>query len=157
MRPSWSYGSWIYNYPCNRCLSPLSYDFKSHSWWGVLDTTLCDKVCQWLATGQWFSPVSFTNKSEHHNITEILLKLACFFFYYTSKIKIRVRLMPVHTTITLMSCQVYSYMSLKSNKMKNKNNHTVLTVPKSNSKIVERGEINSPNTLIHDSHFPGLV
>jgi hypothetical protein len=22
---------------------------------GVLDT-LCDKVCQWLATGQWFSP-----------------------------------------------------------------------------------------------------
>jgi len=65
--------------------------------------------------------------------------------------------MPVHTTITLMSCQVYSYMSLKSNKMKNKNNHTVLTVPMSNSKIVERGEINSPNTLIHDSHFPGLV
>ena len=26
-------------------------------WWrGVLDTTLCDKVCQWLATGRWFSP-----------------------------------------------------------------------------------------------------
>jgi hypothetical protein len=22
---------------------------------GVLDTTLCDKVCQWLATGLWFS------------------------------------------------------------------------------------------------------
>ena len=67
--------------------------------------------------------------------------------------------MPVHTTITLVSCQVYSYMSLKSNTMKNKNNHTVLTVrmPKSNNKIVERGEINSPNTLIHDSHFPGLV
>jgi len=21
---------------------------------GVLDTTLCDKVCQWLATGRWF-------------------------------------------------------------------------------------------------------
>jgi preprotein translocase subunit YajC len=43
--------------------------------------------------------------------------------------------MPVHTTITLVSCQVYSYMSLKSNTMKNKNNHTVLTVrmPKSNN------------------------
>ena len=30
-------------------------------WWGVLDTTLCDKVCQWLAAGLWFSlgtPVS---------------------------------------------------------------------------------------------------
>jgi hypothetical protein len=25
--------------------------------WGVLNTTLCDKVCQWLAvTSQWFSP-----------------------------------------------------------------------------------------------------
>jgi hypothetical protein len=24
--------------------------------WYVLDTTLCDKVCQWLATGRWFSP-----------------------------------------------------------------------------------------------------
>jgi hypothetical protein len=24
--------------------------------WGVPDTTLCDKVCQWLATGRWFSP-----------------------------------------------------------------------------------------------------
>jgi hypothetical protein len=22
---------------------------------GVLDTTLCDKVCQWLTAGQWFS------------------------------------------------------------------------------------------------------
>ena len=23
LEPSWSYGSWIYNYLCNRCLSPL--------------------------------------------------------------------------------------------------------------------------------------
>ena len=42
-------------------------------------TTLCDKACQWLATGQWFStgpPVSSTNKTVHHDITEILLKVA---------------------------------------------------------------------------------
>ena len=48
-------------------------------WRGVLDTTLCDKVCQWLATGQWFSlvpPVPSTNKIDHHDITEILLKVA---------------------------------------------------------------------------------
>jgi hypothetical protein len=35
------------------------------------------KVCQRLATGQWFSmctPVSFTNKTDRHNIAEILLK-----------------------------------------------------------------------------------
>jgi hypothetical protein len=40
----------------------------------------CDKVCQWLATGRWFSPglpvVSFTNKIDRHDITEILLKVA---------------------------------------------------------------------------------
>jgi hypothetical protein len=46
---------------------------------GVLDTTLCDKVYQWLATGRWFSPgtpVSSTNKTDRHDITEILLKVA---------------------------------------------------------------------------------
>ena len=34
-------------------------------------------VCQWLATGWWFSagtPVSSTNKTDCHDITEILLK-----------------------------------------------------------------------------------
>jgi hypothetical protein len=31
-----------------------SFEFKSRSWRGVLDTTLLDKVCQGLATGQWF-------------------------------------------------------------------------------------------------------
>jgi hypothetical protein len=44
-----------------------------------LITTLCDKVCQWLATGRWFSLsilVSFTNKTDCHDITEILLKVA---------------------------------------------------------------------------------
>jgi hypothetical protein len=29
----WSYGSWIYNYLCNQCPSPLK--FKSCLWWGV--------------------------------------------------------------------------------------------------------------------------
>jgi len=57
----------------------LSCEFESRSWQGVLDTTLCDKVYQWLATGRWFSPgtpVSSTNKTENHDITEILLKVA---------------------------------------------------------------------------------
>jgi hypothetical protein len=46
---------------------------------GVLDTTLCDKVCQRLATGRWFSPgtpVSSTNKTHHHDIAEKWLKVA---------------------------------------------------------------------------------
>ena len=33
-----------------------SFDFEFHSWRGVLDTTICDKVYQWLAADQWFSP-----------------------------------------------------------------------------------------------------
>ena len=33
------------------------------------------KVCQWLAAGQRFSPVSFTNKTDRHDIAEILLKM----------------------------------------------------------------------------------
>ena len=45
-------------------------EFESRSRRGVLDTTLCDKVCQWQ-----FSPVSSTNKTDHHDITEILLKV----------------------------------------------------------------------------------
>jgi hypothetical protein len=60
-------------------ISTFSCEFKSHSWRGVLDITLCDIICQWLATGQWFSPgtpVSSTNKTDHYDITEILLKVA---------------------------------------------------------------------------------
>jgi hypothetical protein len=55
-----------------------SCQFESCSWRSVLDTTLCDKVCQWLVAGQWFSPgtlVSSINKTDCHDITEILLKV----------------------------------------------------------------------------------
>jgi hypothetical protein len=53
-----------------------SCEFEPSSWRGVLATTLCDKVCQWLATCQWFSPLSSTNKTNRHNVPEILLKVA---------------------------------------------------------------------------------
>jgi hypothetical protein len=73
----WSYGSWIYNYLCNQCLTPLML------WVRILIrarcTTSCDKVSQWLTTGRWFSPgppVSSTNETDRHDITEILLKVA---------------------------------------------------------------------------------
>ena len=72
----WSYGNWIYNYLCNHCLSPLMLlariSIKARC------TTLCDKVCQWLAKGHWSSPgppVSSINKTDRHDITEILLKV----------------------------------------------------------------------------------
>ena len=68
---SWLYGSWIYSYLCNQCMSPLKLWIRT--------PTLFDKVCQWLATGGWCSPgtpVSSTNKIPRHDIAEILLKVA---------------------------------------------------------------------------------
>ena len=50
-------------------------EFEYRSWRGVLDTTLCDKVCQKLATGRWFSPgnpVSPTNKTDRHDLIDIM-------------------------------------------------------------------------------------
>ena len=62
----WSNDSLIYNCLCNQCLSPLML-------WVQISirarcTTLCDQVCQWHATGQWFSPPikhHQTNKQEN--------------------------------------------------------------------------------------------
>jgi hypothetical protein len=56
--PSWSYDSWIYNYFCNQCLSfhHLSCEFE---FWFSPDT-----------------PVSVTIKTDLHDITEILIKVA---------------------------------------------------------------------------------
>jgi len=68
---SWSYGSWIYNYLCNRFLSPQMLGVRLSL--RARCTTLCDKVCQWLAAGQWFSlgpAVSSTNKTDRHDITD---------------------------------------------------------------------------------------
>ena len=73
----WSYGSCIYNFLCNQCLSLLMLWVRISI--RARCTTLCDKVCQWLVTGQWFSPgplVSSTNKTDRHDINEILLKVA---------------------------------------------------------------------------------
>jgi hypothetical protein len=73
----WSYGSWIYNYQFNQCLSPMMLWVRISI--RARCTTLCDKVCQWLTTGRWFStgtPVSSTNQTDRHDITEILLKVA---------------------------------------------------------------------------------
>ena len=46
---------------------------------GILDTPLCDQVCQLLVAGRLFSPgtpVSSINKTDCNEITEILLKVA---------------------------------------------------------------------------------
>jgi len=82
----WSYGSWIYNYLCNQLPSPVTLWVRISPRRGVLGTIFCDKDCQCLATGRWFSPgtlVSSTNKTDRQDITEILLKVALNFITLT--------------------------------------------------------------------------
>ena len=59
----------IYNYlhVCNQFLSQLMLVVLIPLRWGVLDTALRDKICQWLAGGGLFSPgtpVSSTIKTD---------------------------------------------------------------------------------------------
>jgi len=52
-------------------------EFESRSGRGVQHYVI--KFCQWLAAGRWLSPGppdSYTNKTDRHDITEILLKVA---------------------------------------------------------------------------------
>ena len=69
------YDSWIYNYLCNRCLSPLMLRVPNPL--RARCSTLCDKVCQWLAAGRCFfpgPPVSSTNKTDRHDIAVSAVK-----------------------------------------------------------------------------------
>ena len=67
----------IGNYLCIQYISPLMLWVRISI--RARCTTLCDKVCQSLAAGRWFSLgplVSSTYKTDLHDITEILLKVA---------------------------------------------------------------------------------
>ena len=72
---SWSYGSWIYNYLCNQCLSSLTLwvrilNRRYKMWWSLSVT--CGKSVSFSAG----TAVSSTNKTDRHYITEIFLKMA---------------------------------------------------------------------------------
>jgi hypothetical protein len=74
--PPWSHDIWKYNYLCNQCPSPLNiWVWILFMAWST-HTILCDKVCQWLATCQWFSPGTPVSSTDCQHITEILLKVA---------------------------------------------------------------------------------
>jgi hypothetical protein len=82
-----SYRNWIHNYICNQFLSPLMLWVRIST--KTRCTTLCEKVCQWLATGGWFSrgtAVSSTNITDRHDITGILLKVALNTIKQTNKL-----------------------------------------------------------------------
>ena len=78
---SWSHGSWIYYYLNNQCLSPLKFWIRTPlmarctryniMWWSLSVT--CDSS---VVFSGYSSLVSFTNKTDRHDITEILLKVA---------------------------------------------------------------------------------
>ena len=109
----WSYDRWICNYLFNQCLSPLMWVRISIR---ARCTTFCDKVCQWLATGRWFSlghPVSSTNKTDRHNITEILLKVAFNTIKQTNKQQINWTLFCKHVTNYIL-IRFISYFSTGS-------------------------------------------
>jgi len=104
-----------------KCLSPLMLWVRIPLRRCVLDTTLCDKDYQWLAKGRWYSPgtsVSSTNKTDRHDITEILLKVALnkpyppflwsFFFYHIWSHK-----KAITGTIPQLVKVIYTYIRLR--------------------------------------------
>jgi hypothetical protein len=75
---SWSYGSWIYYYLCNQCLSPLTLRVRILLWWGVHIYNIMWKSLSVTCGRSVVSPgtpVSSTNKNDHHDKNEILLKV----------------------------------------------------------------------------------
>ena len=81
---------WFTNTYAISALSPLKLWVRIPLRRDVLDTTLCDKDCQWLTTGRWFSlgtPSSSINKTDLHDITEILLNVALNTINQPSKIE----------------------------------------------------------------------
>ena len=68
----------VIEYLWNQCLSPLKLWVRTLFMARCTPYNIMRKICQWLATGWWFSlgtPVSSTNKTERHDRTEILLKV----------------------------------------------------------------------------------
>ena len=68
---SWSYGSWIYNYLCYQCLSPLKLWVRNP--FMARCTTRCNVMWYSLSVTCDRSVVFSTNKSDCH---ELLLKVA---------------------------------------------------------------------------------
>ena len=102
----WSYGSWIYNYLCNQCLSPLMWLVRISI--RARCTTLCDKICL-LTCGRSVvfsaTPVSSTNKTDRHDITEILLKVALNTINQTKPIFIKMKIIDI---LSIMQIKGYN-------------------------------------------------
>jgi hypothetical protein len=82
---------------CNWFLSSLKLWIRIPLRRGVLDTTLCDKVCQWHATGRWYSPVL------HPSVVQLTMK--SFTYHVESFICLSVCLLDV------VKCHFQQYFS----------------------------------------------
>jgi hypothetical protein len=76
---SWSYGSWIYNYLCNQCLSPLKLCIRnpfsrcnSIQHYVIRFVSNLRQVGGFLRVLRFHPPI----KTDRHDVTEILLNVA---------------------------------------------------------------------------------
>jgi len=80
----------------------LSCEFESRSCRDILDTTLYDKVtCDRFSPG---IPVSSTNKTERHDITEILLKVALNTINTNTNTHVVIFFVQLFTINSMLSC-----------------------------------------------------
>ena len=113
---SWSYCSWIYNYLCNQCISPL----KLWVWMPLRRGSIQRYVIKLVSYLRqvWFSsgtPVSSTNKTDHHDITEILLKVALNTITLSPTLKWnRLKYMTTIYMKQLLTCVPFNFLHINS-------------------------------------------
>ena len=112
-------------------------ELEPRSWQGLLDTTLGDKECQCLAAGRLLSPVSSTYKTDIHDITEILLKVA----------------LNTKTKLTKHKTNVYCIYDNKLKKQKIPHSQNS-TQPKSKQTVIETEIQSIPLTHLHRTAYP---
>ena len=84
---SWSYGSWSYNYLCNLCWSPLKV-MSSNPTHDKMDS-IQNYAIKFVSA---FLLVSATNKTDRHDIIEVLLKVALNTITYTPLFRVKSRI-----------------------------------------------------------------
>ena len=107
---SWSYGSWIYNYLCNEYLSPLTLWVRILLRWGVLDTTLCDEVCQWLSLS--FCCCSLFSSCRHVPFIWRCFPLALLCYVARRLIALVLHLSPKHATFERKKVHDWAHFTL---------------------------------------------
>jgi len=72
--PPWSYASWINNYLCNQCLSPITLWVRIPLRRGILDTTLC-KNTMFIAVAQKLDTHTREKKLMNPEVTNVKIVL----------------------------------------------------------------------------------